>query len=390
MIFFTFERGPLVDITIFIATLTPGGTERVTCNLSNYLVENDYNVTILTLLNTYKPAYELDRKIKCISLSENKGQASNKSIEYCRHITRYARLWKFIRKNKTDLYLVMLPLPTYMLLSLRRIIKVPIIVSERSDPNQFYKSSKVKRALMKRLFPRSDAFIFQTEDAKAFYREIITAENIVIPNPINRSFIRKPFTGERKKVIVAAGRLCEPKNYPMLLEAFSLIASKHIEYQLVIYGSGGLLQELVNKTEELNIADKVFFAGQVSDIADCIIDSALFVLSSDYEGMPNALMEAMALGLPCISTDCPCGGPRFLIQNKNNGLLVPVGNTEAMAEAMDMILSDKDLAQSLGNNASAIQSKVHPDIINAEWDSYFKKIHKRKNRANEPLGVIEC
>jgi glycosyltransferase involved in cell wall biosynthesis len=147
----------------------------------------------------------------------------------------------------------------------------------------------------------------------------------IIPNPINPEFNVKPFSGKRRKIITSVGRLSEQKNQHVLIEAFSRIEKDFPDYELVIYGEGNLRETLENQIKTLKLENKVKLPGVKKNIKNEIYDCSLFVLPSLYEGMPNALMEAMALGLPVISTDCPCGGPRFLIHNYN-GLLVKVNN----------------------------------------------------------------
>ena len=142
----------------------------------------------------------------------------------------------------------------------------------------------------------------------------------------------------------------------------------------MIYGEGDKRGELEKLVEELGLKDRISLPGNIRNIADEMEKNSLFVLSSDFEGMPNALMEAMALGLPCVSTDCPCGGPRYLIKNGENGVLVPVGDADALAEAMKKMLHDEDLRIRIGNNARTIQTRLSPEKIYGQWESYIKSI----------------
>ena len=127
---------------------------------------------------------------------------------------------------------------------------------------------------------------------------------------------------------------------------------------------------------ELGVNGRVCFEGMVEDVAAHIEKASLFILASAQEGMPNALIEAMALGLPCISTDCPCGGPADLIANGENGILVPVGDRQAMKDAMVRVLEDPALADKLGTAAAAIQEKLDPATVNRMWKTYFDTIVK--------------
>lgn len=246
------------------------------------------------------------------------------------------------------------------------------VFAERVDP-AVYPANIAK--LLKKYARKADGFVFQTEDARAWYGDSVKdIKTAVIPNAINPVFIRPKYAGEKRKVIAGAGRLNDQKNFSLLIGAFAQIAPEFPDYNLVIYGEGEKRRELEKLVEELGLRERVSLPGNIQNIADEMEQNSLFVLSSDYEGMPNALMEAMALGLPCISTDCPCGGPRFLIQNGENGILVPVGNEEKMTEAMRRVLEDKMLKEKLAKNAVQIQERLTSDKIYGEWEKMILSI----------------
>ena len=249
-------------------------------------------------------------------------------------------------------------------------------MSERVDPKIY--SAKRKKEL-RRLVSRAKGGVFQTEEAYEWYKPYLKGtEPIVIPNAINPAFIRPAYDGEREKVIVGAGRLSNQKNFPLLISAFARIADKFPEYKLVIYGKGNLLDSLQALAKEKSISDRVEFPGFVPDMPERLEKASMFVLSSDYEGMPNALMEAMASGLPCVSTDCGGGGARFLIKDGENGLLVPQKDEEKMAAAMERILSDEVFAKKIGENARKLQETLAPDRIYGEWEKFILKRIKEK------------
>lgn len=357
-----------MDITMVIGGLSGGGAERVVCNLSNYLNQQGHNITILTM-SMDKSAYPLNKEIKRISLynnSEDRGIMS-------KNIKRIIRLRKYIKQTQTEAYVVMLPVTINLLLSLRSLIKVPIIVSERGDPATREKNSKIQGLFMRKLYPKADNFVFQTIDAKKFYNSIIGKKGEIIPNAINEEFIRPAFEGIRNKKIVSVGRFNEQKNFKMLIEAFSKIEDKYPEYTLEIFGEGKLRDELNGYIHQLGLESRVSLPGYVNNIANKIEESSLFVLPSNFEGMPNALMESMALGVPSISTDCPVGGPRYLIDDGENGFLVPVGDVEELALKMDEVLSKPDLASSFSRKSRAIVNKLKPEVIYGSWEKLIKE-----------------
>lgn len=361
-----------MNITIFIGGLSGGGAERVVCNLSNFLSAK-HKVTILTMSND-TPAYQLDESVSRVSLIKNE-ESQNYLIKNFKRIIRFRN---YIKKSDADVYLAMLPGTINIMLAHRNKINVPIIVSERCDPQSRYESSKTRKWIMKKLYPKADGFVFQTKDAMDYYRQIIKNKGTVIPNAINQEFMREPFKGTRKKSIVSAGRFTEQKNFALLIKAFSRITDKYPDYDLIIYGNGPQKNGLVHLVKELDLENKVKFPGYVNNFGDQIIDASLFVLSSNYEGMPNALMEAMALGLPCISTDCPVGGPKFLINNKENGVLVPIREISKLAEAMDEILSNKKLATKISENARDIVDTLSYTSIYQKWENYIENIANKK------------
>lgn len=359
---------------VFLAlTLTRGGAERVIANLCNEALSNEYRVSIITCMN--KPVgYELKPGIEHICI-EKTSDVHYKNLGE-RFLKRRKLLKKVLEECKPDVLLCFLPEPNFLALSLKKYFDFPMIISVRNDPVREYKNP-VYQAIMRTLYPKADGYIFQTEQAMEYFSFInrITDRACVISNPLGREFAdyKRIQEENRENTIVNVGKLSGQKNQKLLLQAFSRIADKFPEYQLIIYGEGDKRDELEAFVKELHLEKRVVMPGNVSDLAKKTEAAALFVLSSDYEGMPNALMEAMAMGIPCISTDCPCGGPDFLIQNGENGILVPVGDVEQMADAMEKLLRDRELADKLGSNAMGIVEKLHPDVVHEMWKKYIDK-----------------
>lgn len=353
-------------IVLFIGSLTGGGAERVTCNLANYLYRTGNEVEIITMSDV-EDTYELDSGIKKNVLIQNR-ERKNKVVDA---VVRYKRLGRYMMTEDVDCYVVMLPITIAMMLIQRYKTKAKIVVSERNDPASY---SKGMQWLQKKLANRANGYVFQTDDARKWYGESIKGNLVaVIPNAINEAFIRESYSGSKRKVIVGAGRLKKQKNFSLLIRAFAIIAKQFPEYYLEIYGEGEKRNELEEQIKAEKMESHILLKGYTSNLGDSIRDAELFVLSSDYEGMPNALMEAMAIGIPCISTDCPCGGPRFLIQNGVNGILVPVGDAEKMAEAMSELLSDEEKRNNIGKEAAKVQERLAPEKIYKQWEEFIVK-----------------
>ena len=349
-------------IGIVISAFTNGGAQRVAVTLSKWLNDNGHNCCIIALDESSKNQYEA-HDVNLIRLRNvYKGQG----------ITN--RLRMFDRDNQIDVYIVMgVPMCMYVIPALRK-SKAKIIISERNDPRNF-QGKTITKILSRWLMSKADGFVFQTSDAWNFYKKYKN-RSIIIPNPVAEvpKIQSRTQNERRKKEIVSAGRLVPQKNHKMLIRAFAKIAPSFPEYRLVIYGEGVLKEHLKGVCRDLGIEQVVDFPGSVNDLHNRILNSELFVLSSNFEGMPNALMEAMAMGITSISTDCPCGGSKDLIKDGVNGFLIPVGNVDVCEKAIAKCLTEKKKADEIGKNALDVQKTFSKDVICKKWLEFVKKI----------------
>lgn len=366
------------NICFCINSLDSGGAERVVSILANYFVsKNDVSIITMTDNNIQ---YKIDKKVNIIKLVKNKKNIKNKILKKIllipKTIVRIQKLNKVFRSQRPDIIISFLPEASFMSLIANK-GRYKIIISDRNDPNIEYKN-KIYNFLMKKLYPKADGFVFQTNDAKEYFNDIIDFSEKpykIIYNPVSEKFICDRYNGKRKKQIVSVGRLQEQKNFELLINAFSKIEKKYPDYKLVIYGEGNLRKCLEDKVQMLNLENRILLPGVIKNVKEKIYNSSIFVLSSNYEGMPNALIEAMCIGLPVISTNCPCGGPKMLIENNVNGILIDTNNVEQLANSMELLLNDKKFADTLGKNASTIIDKVNPDAVNKEWEKLINKVN---------------
>lgn len=354
-----------MEITIFIGGISGGGAERVACNLANYLYDYGNDVCLLTMSET-KNSYGLYDSIEVRPLLRE-DERGNKVIE---NIKRYMRLKRYVIKNSNNIFVVFLPITICLLLHFSKYITGRIIASERNDPNQY---SKIQKLFLRHYAARADKWVFQTKEAQNWYADFVK-ESTVIPNAINQEFMALEEHMEKDSVhtIIAAGRLNTQKNFKLLIDAFDRISIKYPQYILKIFGKGPLEEELKAYAHSKSSCNQIQFCGYVDDMPQQLANTTIFVMSSDYEGMPNALMEAMASGVPCISTDCPCGGPRYLIEDHSNGLLVSVNDVCGLANAMDELLGDNKLRHTLGSNARLIVNTLNPSKIYGMWEKYIQ------------------
>lgn len=355
-----------MNITFFLGGLSGGGAERVCCNLANRFCELGHSVDML-VTSDESSTYELNKQVHITTLlpfSKRKNKAHD-IFTFFRNFVRY------VKNEKKDLYIVMTPVSTILLLLLRNKTNAKVIASERNTPSRRY--SKFIQFLIRRVAHRADGWVYQTQENASFYNGYINeCKSIIIPNPISE--IPEYQAGERRKVIVNAGRLTSQKNQALLIASFASIAKDFDDYLLKIYGSGEKKEELLDMISNMNLEGRVEICEYTSNLFDEIHDVSLFVLSSDYEGMPNALMEAMCLGLPCVSTDCGGGGAKALITNGVDGLLVPPNDASAMSMAMSKMLSDMHFAEMCGNNAKKIKERLSPELIYGEWWKFIDSV----------------
>lgn len=350
-----------------------GGAERVIALLANEFIKNN-DVSVLTLKRS-KDAYELDERIRRLHVDKTgyKMDGFIKKIFRKLSFERFFGLRKKILAEKPDVIISFLPEPSLRLMFMKKISlklrKISTIISIRNDPAREYKNPLL-RFVVRVLYKNIDGMVYQTNDAKKFFKDIIKTKNqAIIQNPVDEGILVKPKSDvDRNDIIVSVGRLEAQKNHEMLIRAFgkTLRNGEH-DFALKIYGEGSRREFLRGLINDLGLQDKVFLEGQVDDVIRKLNEAKIFVLSSHYEGMPNALIEAMAMGLACISTDCPCGGPRMLIKNGENGILVRNKDEKGLARELIRLMGDAKLRKELANNAVGIRKDNDVVVVAEQW-----------------------
>ena len=362
---------PLKKLFIMTHNMAGGGCERVIAQLANRYAAEEIDCTVLTEY-AHESYFPLDPRVKLTALTKE-AVCKTKDIPKV-----YLRLRRLVRREKPDLVLAMPEKVNVWTVLFLLGSGVPVVVSERNDPNR-HPESRIKRLLRTLVYPFSNGFIFQTEQQADFFSENIQKRGSVIDNPLELSRIPEPYAGVREKTVVSATRLDPQKNLPMLLQAFARFYRTHPDWRLILYGEGAERARLENMAAKLP-EGAVLLPGSSKTLLSDIREAGMFVLSSDFEGMPNALIEAMALGLPCIATDCPAGGPASLIETERNGLLVPVGDPRAMAKAMCRIADDAAFADRLGENAAKIRTRLDANTVAQQWRTYLERVIKQTRK----------
>ena len=306
-------------------SMKSGGAEKVISTLSNEMYKQGLRVTILGVADLDEPKsfYSLVDGVKYKTLANGSGKRINP-------FKRVYMLRRAVEDYEPDVVISFLPNANIYTHFALLLTGIPHIVSERNNP-YIDPKGKLTRILKKISFKGSDGAVFQTNDAMNFYPKKVQEKGIIIKNPIILSGERPSLNPIRNKTVLAVGRLTKQKNYFNLLDAFkSFNERKNNAYDLRIYGGGPLKEELYSYATKIHIVDKVTFMGNDASWHQKEYNDAMYILSSNYEGMPNSLAEAMALGIPSISTDCPTGGSRELIEDGANGFLVPVNDPAAL------------------------------------------------------------
>lgn len=342
-----------MKILFYLESLEKGGAERVTTNLANFF--SCKNEVFVVTKKAGENEYQLNDKV-------------SRAVK-----TKCHELRQYLLEIKPNIVIVMFA-PSSIRMTMAKIgLNIPIIISERNDPNNFG-GKKITKYIYQACMKLADGLVFQTKDAMKYYDFCKKPEKQIIYNPLDLNMFENIRREQVKNKIVTVGRLHKQKNQKLLIDAFKQIHIKYSDYYLEIYGDGNLKLDLINYIEKNNLADCIFLKGEKSNVWQLIQDAKLFVLSSDYEGLPNALIEAMALGIPCVSTDCPCGGPKELIIDHYNGSLVPTNDVKTLSYAIEELLSNNDLMRKYSNNSIEIRKKVGNDEIYKQWYYFIEKV----------------
>lgn len=352
-----------MNVAIFCGSLSRGGTERVVINLIDYLIENGDKVTLVTQEkhdNEYPLNPEAKRFLLALTPEEDTGsRLGNLKARY----TKLTNIWK---EQKVEVILSFIGKCNFMAIETGKKLNIPVAVCVRALPELEY-DSFIMRARAKLLFPKAKRCVFQTKDQMKFFSKKVQGKSVILKNPMNEVFFEPPYDGIREKTIVSVGRIDQNKNHRMIIDAFNRIQSTIPEWKVVIYGDGELRNELIEYVKNLGLEEKVSLPGNADNVAEKIKKAGVFILSSDTEGSPNALIEAMLLGIPVISTDCPSGGPGELIEDGVNGLLIPVGNVTVLQDNLQKLINNLQLQKQFSMNLLKTRDIYSREKVLSEW-----------------------
>lgn len=344
-------------------SIEEGGAAKMLVWVANQSAAHGHDVTIVTHKVMKDKLFDLHKDIKVL---ENKPSGNP--------FYPIPQLRKIFKSSSPDLIVsFMLDSNLYCLLAAIG-LHIPVIVCERNNP---YINRPLKFKFAERLCRFADGATFQLQKAADYYTWV-KCPKVVIPNPVlpTKYMVSKPFEERKDEICNTARVVYQQKRTDVLIDAFKIVVEQYPQMKLVLYGGGKDMDLAVKRVQDYGIKDKVIFKGTVKDPIQYVVDSKLFVLSSDFEGISNSLAEAMASGLPCVSTDTEPGGSRLLIKDGENGLISPCGDAKALADKIIYCIENPKQCDVMGAEASKLPVIFSEERIYKMWENFFYMIIK--------------
>lgn len=386
-------------VMMVLPHMVGGGAERVAAMLLNEFHNNGYESSFLltsskreeVINRDLKPEIPLTlvqekckkNKFKAVHflasavshIFENTGHAVPARIAHLSFVSLYKNEIEAVRQilaDKPETTVIAFSQPAIpIVLIAAHDLPNRIIISERADPNRLMKH-RYGRKFIEKYYTRADAAVFQTPAAMQTYPDCVSEKGRVISNPIKPD-LPSAYHNSRNKYITTFCRISAQKNLPLLFEAFNRLHKKHPDYILRIIGDAvneegrAIEKQLHDYIKSNDLSECVIFEPFSSNVHEMIIGDAMYVNSSDYEGISNAMLEAMAIGMPVVCTDCPIGGARATITDGENGLLVPVGDVDSLYKAMKRLIEEDGLSEKLSFEAEKIRHELSLESIAGKW-----------------------
>lgn len=386
-------------IAFIIPSLNSGGAERAVVLLAEGFIQRGQRVSLITIYGKDSYFYDVPKGVNIVALNINK-HSPTLVDGLLNNISRILILRKVINSLKPDIVISFLEITNVLTLLALLNTKYPVIVNEQNNPlfatTGFW--SKIRRLV----YPLANKVVSCSQGVDDYFNWLATSKRAVIYNPLVTNKYGDSSIDQinyiqglnpSKKWIVSMGRLTHQKGYDILLAAFQKIYHNYPDWQLIILGEGELRAELESKMNFLGLDNHVVFAGRIKNPFLILKQCELFVLSSRFEGFGNVLIEAMACGLPVISTDCP-SGPAEIIDNGVDGILVPNEDASSLATAMEKLMYNEQERQRLANLASSRIERFELENIIDKWEELIKKViqpdAKKQITFNTEFTVVEC
>lgn len=374
-----------MKILFFVSSMHAGGAERVAATLASAWARRGEDVTLVPSY-TKKGSlfYRLDPGVKLIWLADRMGWLGRTKLA---SIRKWFAMRRLIRETRPDVIISFLTNVNVMVLLSARGLNVPTIVCERTNPAVSTSAGKALTWLRKHTYPWASLVTVQASDSvEAFQKMVPTiARMAVIPNPLPPE-LAGPLTarpvaqpGQRRR-LVAMGRLVPIKRFASLIQVFAILADEFPDWDLYIWGDGPLRESLVQQTQDAGLDERVLLPGRTSAPWEELAQGDVFVLTSEVEGFPNVLLEAMALGLACVTVDCP-SGPREMSCDGEDALLVPLGDQQGLAHALRQLMADPVLRDVLGKHAAvSVRDRYELQEVLHQWDMLIASIQDQESQ----------
>lgn len=366
-----------MNICFFIWGLRAAGAERVLSFLANSWAEKGWKITVLTMENSLKPPfYPLNPSVRVRPLNLLKESTSVLSGLF-NNLGRVRTIRRAIQDDHPDVLVSFIDTANVMVIAASRGLGIPVVISERTDPSR-RSLGRIWDTLRDWAYPRAEAVVFQSKGVMEWFPERVRRRGIVIPNPVPVPSVG-PSAGrppDSPRVMMALGRLAHIKGFDILLAAFAEANRRAPGWKLEIWGEGPERASLERLSADLGLSNLVRFPGVTDNPFDVLRNGDLFILPSRAEGFPNALVEAMACGLPVVSSDFG-GAAKDIIRNGENGVLVAPENAIALAAAMVRLMSDPEARSHLAERAPEIVQRFSAERVLSAWEDTLNKAVRR-------------
>jgi GalNAc-alpha-(1->4)-GalNAc-alpha-(1->3)-diNAcBac-PP-undecaprenol alpha-1,4-N-acetyl-D-galactosaminyltransferase len=366
-----------MKILFLVSSLGAGGAERVATTLCNAWSTRGDQVTIIpTYSGGGVPFYELHGNVELVNLAEVAGTAPKGLCSYAR---RLILLRGLIAKRRPDVIVSFLANVNVAAILATVFMHVPLIVCERNDPSS-RSPFDVWELACRLTYCFADMLTVQTEavatKAGRLYPGLTKIS--VIPNPLSEGVLKTKIVKKgQRRILLTIGRLVDQKQLDKVITAFASLAPRFTDWDMHIYGDGPLKTVLARQVEEGGLQERISLKGSTKEPWDVMAGADAFVMTSKYEGFPNALLEAMGTGLPCVVTDCP-SGPREITSNGRDAVLVPLGDNRRLVDALARVMSSEDLRAALGSQArESVMRRFSLAAVIRRWDEVFNTVRRR-------------
>lgn len=355
---------------LFVApSVRYGGAAKNFIGIANYMVSRGHKVVLLTQKGKEPMRYIDPQIVQITSQIDDRDSLITKYVKAIRDIR------KAIKKYDINVSISFIEFWRSATIIATRASKAKCVVSERADP--YFRGGRHDQIIFK-IFGMAEGHVFQTEMARDYFPKHVKEKSVVIPNPVFSEDILDEYKGQKKNLIVNIARLdLRQKRQDVLIHAFKGISEKYPCMELFLYGSGPDEDKIRDLVHRLDLDDRVFLKGVTNNVYQAIGEAKITILTSDFEGIPNSIIESMCVGVPVISTKCSPGGAELLIQDHENGILVERENSSQISDAIIELLEDDALYKKIVDNGFFVKERFAQDKILCQWEDYLKSISEQ-------------